>query len=76
MKRDSKELILLSLSALAFLFIFPFTLYRLYQAQWFIGFVDLLISLGMVSIFGYVYKTNKFEIPSYILGVFPPLLLP
>jgi diguanylate cyclase len=70
MKRDSKELILLSLSALGFLFVFPFTLYRLYQAQWLIGIIDLVIALGMATIFCYVYRTHKFDIPSYILAVF------
>jgi diguanylate cyclase (GGDEF)-like protein len=70
MKRNSKELILLSLSALAFLSIFPFALYRFYHAQWLIGFVDLFIAVGMAIIFHYVYNTREFDIPSYILAVF------
>lgn len=68
-QRTNQEYLLLALSALATFTISPFALYRFIQNEWIIAIVDLLIGIGMATVFAYVYKTRKVTLPSIVLAV-------
>jgi len=68
-KRTTREYLLLSISAFAFVTIAPFALIRFEQKEWGIGIVDLSVSFCMLLMFFYVFKTHKVIIPSIVLAV-------
>ena len=70
MKRTNQEILLLLLSAMTSVAIIPFTAIRFIANDWILGGVDLLVSLCMVVIFFYVYRTRKTQIPGIILSIF------
>ncbi len=69
-KRSAKEYSLLAITFFTCVSILPFILIRFAQQDWKTATVDLIIALGMASIFSYVYTTRKVDIPSYILACF------
>jgi len=68
-KRTTRESLLLSLSAFTTVVITPFAFIRFNQNEWGIGIVDLIISVCMISIFTYVYKTHRVALPSAVLAI-------
>jgi len=69
-KRSAKEYSLLAITFFTCVSILPFILIRFAQQDWKTATVDLIIALGMASIFAYVYTTRKVDIPSYLLACF------
>ena len=58
---------LLSLSLGTALGIFPFTVYRALQQDWFVAILDLVVVVGMSVTFIYVYKTDNVKNASLVL---------
>lgn len=67
-QRTTKEKVLLSLSLAGGCGIFPFAVYRLLSREWAIGIIDLIASIGMFTLFIYVFKTHKIEYATRILS--------
>lgn len=68
-KRRPDEIVVLLLSAIGTISIFPFAVYRFLQADWGIATVDLAISLLLGSLFFYVFRTHRTETPNLILTI-------
>ncbi len=68
-KRSLEEKVLIGLSVIGFIFIFPFAVYRIIQHSWAIAVVDLIISGTMLFCCVYVWRTRRVEKPSIILAV-------
>ncbi len=68
-KRSTTEKVLLGLSLMGGISIFPFSILRLLSAQWLIGIVDFIISAGMFSLFVYVFISGKSKKAAQILSV-------
>lgn len=65
----SKQTILKALSIIGALSVLPFAIKRFSDGDWLLGFVDLLISIGMLAIYVFVYRTKRTEVPSTILAL-------
>lgn len=68
-KRNTSEKVLLGLSLMGGLSIFPFSIIRLISHQWLIGAVDFIISAGMFSLFIYVFVTGNSKKASQVLSI-------
>ena len=69
-KRTQSEIVLLSLSALTAVTIFPFIFIRLANGQPTVAFVNTLITAAMLLCFSYVYKTRKVNAARIVISVF------
>lgn len=68
-KRRPDEVVVLLLSAIGTVSIFPFAVYRFLQADWGIAVIDLIVSILLGSLFVYVFRTHKTENPNLILAI-------
>lgn len=58
---------LLALSFGTAIGIIPFTIFRAIQQDWYVAILDLIVVVGMSTIFVYVYKTDKVKDASLVL---------
>jgi diguanylate cyclase len=62
---QSKMLLILALGTA--IGISPFAIFRALQSEWYVAILDLLVVIGMSTIFIYVYKTDKIKNASLVL---------
>lgn len=67
-ERTSKEYIILSLSLMAAVALFPFSLHRIMTHDWAIAALDITLLSLSLYLFVYVYKTRKTDFPSLMLS--------
>lgn len=67
-KRSIEESIILTLSGVSSVGVMPFTVLRFMQSDWAVAFLDLFAVLALGSLFIYVYRTHKTELPARILA--------
>ncbi len=67
-ERTSKEYIVLSLSLMTALALFPFTVHRIVTEDWLIAGFDAVVMTLAISLFTYTYKTRKADVPSLCLA--------
>lgn len=68
--RSVEEQVVLALCVTGFLGILPFAIFRLAQAEWLLGFIDILLLSGVFLIGYYVWATRITRAPSIILTLF------
>lgn len=68
-ERSAKEYVILTLSIVGPIALFPFTIHRLATQDWAIAAFDTAMLTAMLALFTYVYKTRKTETPSLILAL-------
>lgn len=68
-ERSSKEYLILSLSLVSSVALFPFIVHRLITEDWGIAIFDLALMASTLTLFLYVYKTRKTDIPSLVLAL-------
>lgn len=66
-RRTTQEYLLMSISAVTALGIFPFAIYRFYSGEIITGIFDLVVILSLVGVFSLVFFTKKVESASNIL---------
>lgn len=69
LERSSKEYIILGLSLMSAVSLFPFTVHRLMTEDWDIAALDGFLMLVAASLFAFVYKTRKTATPSLVLSL-------
>ncbi len=65
-QRTTQEKLLLVLSVVCGLGITPFVFFRYMQGDWAMVALDIIIVIGMVLVFFYVYRTKKTKYPSLL----------
>lgn len=68
LKRDGKASLLLAISGFTVLAVTPFAVLRLFEKDWLIAGLDLLIVCAMALVFAYVYKTHRLTGASYLIA--------
>ncbi|TWX52312.1 GGDEF domain-containing protein [Colwellia hornerae] len=69
-KRTSTEIVLLSISGLTTLIIFPFAVIRWHSNDTTIAIIDAVISLTLAIFFVFVFKTRRVDVAKYLLAIF------
>ncbi|MEW6982655.1 GGDEF domain-containing protein [Colwelliaceae bacterium 6471] len=67
-KFSTKEVVILAISLISFIGIFPFCIIRFINKEWTIAVFDLILSLLSIFIFLYVWNTHKTTLAKYILS--------
>ena len=65
--RSAHEKMLLALSLGTSLWILPFIIFRILEQDWVVAILDIIIALGMLTIFFYVYQTRRVKVVSVVL---------
>ncbi|MEE4244181.1 MAG: GGDEF domain-containing protein [Kangiellaceae bacterium] len=68
-RRSFDERVLLSLSLLGCIAIFPFAIVRIISEQWLIAAIDFTLAALMFGLFIYVYQTRSVSKPGFILSL-------
>jgi len=68
-KRSIKEYLLLFISSFGILVVTAFMIARIYQQAWNNAILDAVITLALLSLFYYVYKTRNTKKASMFLGI-------
>lgn len=67
-ERSRQEIVLLTLTACGFFGVFPFCLIRFWRGEFAIAVFDLLISIGVLSMFTHVWRTRRVTAANHIVS--------